>query len=200
MPPLRDSKNRAFYLPRLAPEYYQADAAVLWTLATAHRKTGWHNPDFHSRFRELLIHTSVRESLLCPAYVLMPDHVHLIWLGCKLDSDQRNAMAFLRSYIKSSLALPLQHQSHDHVFKADERKRNAFAAACEYVLLNPVRANLAAKVEDWPYSGAIIPGYPSLNPAQPEFWPTFWKIHEKQRDPACTQRMLPPIQSSWQPR
>jgi hypothetical protein len=28
----------------------------------------------------------------------MADHIHLIWIGLRLDSDQRNGMAFLRTH------------------------------------------------------------------------------------------------------
>ncbi len=34
---------------------------------------------------------------------------------------------------------------------------------------------------DWPYSGAIVPGYPELNPFDKKFWPIFWKIYERER-------------------
>ena len=167
---VRDPANRAFYLPRLGPEFYRGDAAVLWTLRMAHGETGWLNEVLHLGFRELLLHACSRQCLVCPAYVLMPDHLHLIWLGCRVESDQRNGMAFLRRYLKSSLGLKLQHQAHDHVFKAEERKRNAFANACNYVLLNPVRAKLVEKVERWAFRGAIVPGFPSLCPGEVDFW------------------------------
>jgi hypothetical protein len=42
--PPRDPLNRAFYLPRLPREYYQADAVVHWTLAGViafHRHCGF---------------------------------------------------------------------------------------------------------------------------------------------------------------
>lgn len=121
----------------------------------------------------------------------MPDHVHVVWLGCKVESDQLNGMAFLRRYMKASLGLQLQHQAHDHVFKAEERKRNAFANSCEYVLLNPVRAGLVTKAVDWAFEGAVIPGIPALCPLNDGFWKVFWNIYEKRRDAACGQKVLP---------
>src|SRR5262249_49602455 len=51
-------------------------------------------------FRELLLHAAARENLYCPAYILMPDHIHLLWMGLKLSSDQINAMRFLRQYLQ----------------------------------------------------------------------------------------------------
>jgi hypothetical protein len=92
-----NGKPRAYYLPRLSPEFYQGDAVVHWTLTVFDRATGWLNDGFHLNFREGMLHAAAREGLFCPAYCLMPDHIHLIWLGLKRETDQRNGgMAVLR--------------------------------------------------------------------------------------------------------
>src|SRR4051812_755419 len=150
--------DRTFYLPRLQREFYQADAVVLWTLPIERRATGWLTPRFHHLFRELMLHTAARERLLCPIYCLMPDHIHLVWMGLSLDSDQRNGMAFLRTYLEPGLSpANFQVQAHDHVLSERERKRGAFAMACSYVRDNPARAKLVEKAEAWSYTGALIP-------------------------------------------
>ena len=64
----RDPLNRAFSLPRLPREYYQADAAVFWTLTVFDRAQGWLAPSFHQRFRELMLRTAAREGLLGPIF------------------------------------------------------------------------------------------------------------------------------------
>jgi len=178
----RDPLNRAFNLPRLPREYYQGDAVVHWTLTVFDRATGWLTPNFHHQFRELMLHSSAREHLVCPVYCLMPDHIHLIWMGLSRDSDQINGMAFLRTYLEPELApAKFQPQPHDSVLREEERKRNAFAQTCFYVTANPVRANLMTERDTWPFSGCIIPGYPKLNPPNENFWPTFWRIYSKLR-------------------
>jgi hypothetical protein len=99
-----NSTNRAFYLPRLPREYYQADAVVHWTLPVSHRRRGWLEERFHGQFRQLMLHAAAREGLLCPTYCLMPDHLHLVWMGLRRDSDQHNGMAFLRRHLEPALA------------------------------------------------------------------------------------------------
>lgn len=84
----RDPLNRAFNLPRLPREYYQADAVVFWTLTLFDRARGWLTPAFHKSFRELMFHAAAREDLICPIYCLMPDHLHLVWMGLRLDSNK----------------------------------------------------------------------------------------------------------------
>lgn len=178
-------------LPRLDASCYQADAVVLWTLTTFdHAKLPLDNL-FHATFRELLIHTCVREHLLCPAYVLMPNHLHLVWIGTDPDADQLNGMRFLRTYLARAIKpLRLQPQPHDHVFISAERTRNAFASACRYVLLNPVRARLVQNQQIWPFLGSILPGYPDLDPRTDSYWPTFWKIFAKRRSPGCDKHVI----------
>ena len=176
--------NRRFYLPRLPREYYQGDAVVHWTLPISHRRQGWLDEQLQAAFRELVLHTAAREGLTCPAYCLMPDHLHLVWMGLRRDSDQINATKFLRTYLEPELGgdRQWQHQAHDHVLRDDERRRNAFASFCFYVLANPVRAELAQREADWPYSGAIVPGYPTLHPLTDGYWELFWKLFVKERE------------------
>ena len=97
-PPPLTSQPEMHHLPRLDPRYYRGFAAVLWTITFERRACGWLDPAFHAAFRALLLHAAAREQLFCPAYVLMPDHIHLFWLGLKLRSGQRSARAvgFLR--------------------------------------------------------------------------------------------------------
>ena len=191
---LRDPLNRAFSLPRLPREYYQADAVVHWTLTIFDRRQGWLTPAFHTEFRELLLHTAARESLVCPVYCLMPDHLHLVWMGLRLDSDQLKSMAFLRTYLKPALQpVKFQPQAQDNVLRGEERKRNAFAKVCHYITDNPVRAELMKANQAWPYTGCIVPGYPKLNPVAEDFWPKFWKIYAALRQPNAGNIKRPPF-------
>src|SRR5258706_15962251 len=108
---------------------------VHWTQATFDRATGWLTEKFHAHFRELMLHAAARQGLFCPTYCLMPDHLHVVWMGLRLDSDQRNGMAFLRTHLEPKLApCKFQHQAHDQVLKEEERRQNAFARVCNYIL------------------------------------------------------------------
>ena len=186
--------NRGFYLPRLPREYYQGDAVVHWTLSVSHRRRGWLGEEFHAVFRELLLHAASREGLFCPAYCLMPDHLHLVWMGLRLDSDQLNGMSFLRTYLEPKLDWrKFQHQAHDHVLKQEERRRSAFIRVCHYILENPLRAELVTHPSKWPFGGAIVPGYPTLHPLQDDFWPKFWKLYAAVKAPDAGNILRPPI-------
>ncbi len=187
-------QNRAFYLPRLPREHYQGDAVVFWTLTTFDRVKGWLTPDRHHLFRELLFHSAAREGIVCPIYCLMPDHIHLVWMGLRLDSDQINGMAFLNTYLEPALApAKFQPQPHDEVLRDDRRKQDAFAKFCFYTAANLVRDELVAKPENWPFTGCIVPGYPKLNPFEEDYWSKFWKIFAKLRQPDAGNIKHPPL-------
>ncbi len=186
--------NRASYLPRLPREFYQGDAVVHWTLTISHRRRGWLDERFHASFRELLLHAAAREGLFCPTYCLMPDHLHLVWMGLRLDSDQLNGMAFLRTHLEPKLAPQnFQHQAHDHVLKEEERKRNAFAKICFYIIDNARVAELVKEPKDWPFCGAVVPGYPTLHPLTEDFWPKFSKLHAQAKHPDAGNILRPPL-------
>lgn len=166
---------------------------VHWTLPIARRATGWLTDIFHARFRETMLHAAAREALLCPVYCLMPNHIHLTWMGLRYDTDQRNGMSFLRTHLRSALAPHrFQHQPHDHVLSETERHKNAFQKVCSYIFHNPVRAGLTTEPQQWPFTGAIVPGYPTLHPAQIDFWELFWAAYQRLLQPDAGNRSLPP--------
>lgn len=190
-----DSLQKKGKLPRLERHRYQGHAVVFWTNTLEERARGWLTPAFHATFRELMLHTAAREHLFCPAYCLMPDHLHLVWMGLRRETDQLNAMKFLRTHLEPALGngREWQHQPHDHILREEERRRNAFVKFCFYTLANPVRAKLAKRERDWPYSGAIIPGYPTLQPFTEDYWELFWKLYIAEREAEPPPPATPPL-------
>ena len=171
------------HLPRLEPEYYRGFAIVHWTLTVDGRATGWLDERFHRRWREVMLHAFARYELFRPVYCLMPDHAPLVWMGVAQSSDQRNAMKFFRAHA-SPLLVPheWQRQPHDHVLREQERNTGAFVTICHYVLANPVRKNLAEQWQDYRFSGAMVAGYPTLDPRTEDFWEVFWRIYNSRVD------------------
>jgi REP element-mobilizing transposase RayT len=157
------------------------------------REQGWLNDRFHFSFREMLLHAAAREGLLCPAYCLMPDHIHFVWMGLRRETDQRNGIKFLRAQVGPFLKpAKFQYQAHDHVLTPEERQRKAFGVACaDYVLLNPLKAGHVKVPSEWPYLGAVVPGYPRLNPFDADYWAWFWKHYFAVREPGLEKRILP---------
>src|SRR5437762_2405153 len=99
-------------------------------------------------------------------------------------------MKFLRKHLAIELArrsrsrveFELQKQSHDSVLREKDRVRGAFAKTCFYVLDNPRRKGLVAHPRHGRIS-AMVPGHPFLHPLTGDFWESFWKLYERQREP-----------------
>lgn len=176
--------SRRAHLPRLPSEYYRGCAIIHWTMTVNRRGTGWLDRIFHERFRLILLHTLARHHLACPAYCLMPDHLHMIWVGLSVASDQRLACGFFRRHVNLALRpWKLQAQAFDHVLRARERQGEALAKLAEYILQNPVRAGLCVSWRGYPYSNTLVAGYPDLDIRQPDFWELFWRIHDRLTTP-----------------
>ena len=174
--PSKDWRKRS--LPRLSPEHYRGHAFVFWTHCIEDRRTGWLSPAFHKTFREILLHASARYTLACPVYCLMPDHVHLLWLGMDPNSEQKQATKFLRQHLTPNLApVEWQRQPHDHVLDEKARERDAFQSTCHYIQENPVRQSLVTEWTDYAYTGCMLPGYPELDIRTEDYWLRFWRIY-----------------------
>ncbi|HUR56474.1 MAG TPA: hypothetical protein VM029_02105 [Opitutaceae bacterium] len=169
------------HLPRLEQECYRGLAFVHWTAATDKRAIGWLTPRFHAAWQLALLHAGSRYDLACPAYALMPDHFHLLWLGLdEHGSDQRVAIEFLLKHTGPSLEhAHWQRQPYDKVLREHQRTRDTFVNVAGYILENPVRAGLVRERGDWPYSGCCIAGYPRLNVHDAEYWPLFWRLYAR---------------------
>lgn len=161
-----------------------------------HRATGWLDSLHHARVREALCHALGRFALLCPAYCLMPDHGHFLWLGICDESDHTRAVALFRTTWNRLLGArhcQLARQPFDRVLRPADRRRGAFMAVATYIWENPVRADLVAERREWPFSGAMIPGYPCLSPHDAGYWETFWRIHATRVENAVSRSESRPV-------
>ena len=170
------------YLKRLPAEHYRGQAYVHWSMTIEDRKTGWLIPIFYYKFREILTHTAFRYGLCCPIYCLMPDHIHLLWLGILDTCDQRVAARYFRKNVNlvlEKLDVQLQLQGYDHVLREEERERSAFEDVAEYIARNPERAGLVKEegFRDYRYTDCLLPGYPELKLWQDDFWDRFWRTY-----------------------
>jgi REP element-mobilizing transposase RayT len=91
------------------------------------------------------------------AWVLMPDHLH--WL---LVLGNRHSLGQVLNVLKGRSARALnrhlgrrgaiwQPAFHDHALRADEELREI----ARYIVANPLRAGLAAKLGDYPHWDAV---------------------------------------------
>ena len=181
------TKGKRNHLRRLDAQTYQGFAQVHWILTIDQRKHGWLTERFYLTFRELLTHTLARYYLCCPVFCLMPDHLHLLWIGWSEQADQRNAMKHLRQHGNRLLARTghrMQKQAYDHVLRESEKSRDSLSTLVDYIQANPVRSEICQDNSQYPYTGCLLPGYPEVDVWDPDFWDRFWRIYESLRTKA----------------
>ena len=91
------------------------------------------------------------------AYVVMPDHVHMLVNGIGDSSDlirfvQRFKQRLGFEHKRATGAQLWQPSFFDHAL----RKAEDAQAIAEYIVGNPVRAGLARSVEGWPFVGGSL--------------------------------------------
>jgi putative transposase len=173
---MQESNSRS-HLKRLPRAFYEGSASYIhWTMTREKRQTGWLDSLSHARIREFLLHSLIRYELVCPIYILMPDHGHFLLMGYSETSCQKPAIAQFRRQWNQMLkpTFGLQHQAHDNVLTEKDRERDAFQSIAYYISQNSTRAGLVSQAEHYPYWGTVVPGYPQLDPRKDNFWNSFW--------------------------
>jgi putative transposase len=104
-------------------------------------------------FLRLLRYSIARWRWTCHAYCLMGTHYHLI-VEAPLE---RLSRGMHRLNFRYAACFNDRHNRRGRLF-ADRfasfviRDQRHFAAACEYVMQNPVQAGLCKRADDWPWS------------------------------------------------
>jgi REP element-mobilizing transposase RayT len=104
-------------------------------------------------FLRLLRSCETRHRWICHAFCLMTTHYHLV-----IETEHAALSAGMqRLNSRYAAAFNLRHGRFGHVFAERFSARaiddEAYLHdACSYVVLNPVKAGLCDRVEDWPWS------------------------------------------------
>lgn len=104
-------------------------------------------------FRNLLAEAVRKSGSEVWAYCLMPNHIHLILVPASPDGLRQSLAHPHRAY---ALAINTRFGWSGHLwqnrFASVAMEEPHLATALRYVSLNPVRAGLVARPEDWPWS------------------------------------------------
>jgi putative transposase len=109
----------------------------------------------YALYRELLREHCAAANVAVWSYALMPNHVHLILVPADEDGLRR-ALAPLHRRYAGEVHARLKRTGHfwQGRFGCVAMDEEHLAAAVPYVLMNPVRAGLAGRASDWPWSSA----------------------------------------------
>jgi len=114
------------------------------------------SPEIHEAFLEYCRGASDRQ-IYVGRYVLMPDHIHLFVV---LPEQDITLSSWVHG-LKVMLGKRLQAMGHakprwqrgffDHLMRSAE----SYSEEWEYVRMNPVRAGLCSRPEEWPFQGEV---------------------------------------------
>ena len=107
----------------------------------------------YKRYRTMLGDAARRAGAEVWAYCLMPNHVHLIVVPGDADGLRRT---FADAHRRYTGLINARHRWTGHLwqgrFGAVALDEAHLLAAARYIALNPVRARLVRRAEDWPWS------------------------------------------------
>jgi REP element-mobilizing transposase RayT len=137
--------------------------------------------DDRRQFLALLHHTIGRFGWRCLAYCLMTNHYHLL-----IETPAPNLARGMRHLNGVyTQRFNRRHSRVGHVFqgryKAIVVQKDAhLLELCRYVVLNPVRAGMVKRVQDWPWSSYRAT---AGQQAEPEWLATDWLLAQFARQP-----------------
>jgi len=113
--------------------------------------------DDYRLYRGLLAEHAAAAGVEVWSWVLMPNHVHLILVPPDSDALRRTLAAVHRRYA-GQIHARLKRTGHfwQGRFGCVAMDEDHLGAALRYVALNPVRARLAQRAADWPWSSAQV--------------------------------------------
>jgi REP element-mobilizing transposase RayT len=126
----------------------QNDQPMMITTVTKNRNPIFGNASYAREAIECLYRTQQRHPFLLYAFVIMPDHIHLVLQAIAPESISR-IMNVYKGTTSASIGIGPVWQPRFHIRYLD----NAFSAI-DYVHANPMRKNIVECPEDYPWSSA----------------------------------------------
>jgi len=142
--------------PRLRCFDYTGFRRYFLTICTHHRARVFIEDDRVAVITAQLTRIAAAERFSVTAYCLMPDHIHGLVEGQHDAADFRKFVRMFKQqssfHWKRTCGATLWQRSYfEHVLRDDEDGLRV----AKYILENPLRAGLVARVEDYPYLGSM---------------------------------------------
>ena len=135
---------------KLAP---QETRTYFITTVTANRRRLFQVEQAANLMLDVLRHYRAQNRLALHAFVIMPDHLHLLLTPAR-DVSLEKAMQFVKGGF--SFRLESKREVWERSFnEAQVRSAEKFYACKRYIEENPVRARLAPSPQEYPYSSSF---------------------------------------------
>ncbi|HYE72129.1 MAG TPA: transposase [Blastocatellia bacterium] len=142
---------------RLHKPLYRGEIQCSFTSKLQSREKYFASEAIFRSHEQILLEALTHMGCEAHIYLFMPDHLHVVIEGTNEGADVRACMSRFKQrsgYALAQLAGGPRWQKdfYDHIIRNDRELRQQL----NYILLNPVRAGLAASWRDYPYWGSTI--------------------------------------------
>ena len=133
---------------RRLDQLFDTAPSCFLTLCTHERKRRLDNDLIMDRIRRFVSDSFDRYGVFIDCYVLMPDHAHFIVTFSSLSETTVGSWVKAFKAVIAKREFKWQAGFFDHVLRSDESRSEKW----EYIRMNPVRAGLVERAEEWPYA------------------------------------------------
>ncbi|HEY9032846.1 MAG TPA: transposase [Pseudomonadales bacterium] len=139
----------------------QAGGRFFFTVVAEQRRPIFTNAAFRQALHDSIVTLRRQQAFEVNAWVLLPDHMHCIWTLPENDTDYSSRWGKIKAGVSKRIGAVVtarpgrryesgiwQRRFWEHRIRDD----SDYQRHMDYLLFNPVKHGLVARVADWPYS------------------------------------------------
>ena len=136
---------------------YQRGGCYFFTVVTFKRFKYLAKPENIQRLRDAFRHVMLRYPFHMDAIVVLPNHLHCIWMLPEGDNDFSVRWRLIKRYFSIGINVPLTKRGEKKVWQRRFwehliRDEKDWQRHMDYIHYNPVKHGFVTKPIDWPYS------------------------------------------------
>ena len=142
---------------RLRSFAYPGSFAYSLTMCTAGREQRFVSPAIVTCVLEQLLRTATDYLMAVLAYCFIPDHLHLLLQGL----DDSAGLPRFTKVFRQRAAIEYRRRTGERLwqpgyYECTLRCEDNLALTATYIAANPVRAGLAAAIDQWTFTGGVL--------------------------------------------
>ena len=133
------------------PPHFDVDGSIYFVTTSLSQKTRSFSEGEAKIVEETILDSASRKEIMLYAYVIMPDHIHLLFRPINLGISKTVQLIKGRASRKINKGSFWHKGFFDFAILTDKKFKEKF----NYIHFNPVKKRLVEKAEDYRYSSAM---------------------------------------------
>ena len=133
------------------PPHFDVDGSIYFVTTSLSEKTRSFSEGEAKIVEETILDSASRKEIMLYAYVIMPDHIHLLFRPINLGISKAIQLIKGRASRKINKGSFWQKGFFDFAILTDKKFKEKF----NYIHYNPVKKRLVEKAEDYKYSSTM---------------------------------------------